>query len=101
MVGLEVDLKPIFRHPRVEGPANALTPPWQFLFHVHGSTAGPAHLRIHVTDFHSNHWEAMRSVSQLDDLRDNIGIGKSWSEFIDYLVASLKSQDIKLVLDDE
>lgn len=100
MEGLEVDLTPIFGQPRVEGPANALTPPRQFLFHVHGSTAGPAHLRIHVTDFHSNHWEAVRSVSQLDDLRDSIGIGGSWSEFIEYLVASLKSQDVKLAFDD-
>ncbi|KAM0979592.1 hypothetical protein ACFX13_015711 [Malus domestica] len=101
MVGLEVHLKPKFRQPRVEGPANALTPPRQFMFHVHGSTSGHAHLRILVTNFHSNHWEVMRSVSQLDDLRDSIGIGRSWSEFIGYLVASLKSQDIKLVLDDE
>lgn len=30
--------------------------------------------------------------------RDNIGIGGSWSEFIDYFVASIKSEDVKLVL---
>ncbi|KAM0961291.1 hypothetical protein ACFX13_021008 [Malus domestica] len=71
--------------------------PRQFLFHVHCSTAGHAHLRIHVTDFH---WKAVCSVSQLDNLRDNIGIRRSWLEFIDYLVTSLKSQDVKLVFDD-
>ncbi|TQD87033.1 hypothetical protein C1H46_027416 [Malus baccata] len=31
---------------------SAIFSPRQFLFHIHGSTAGPAHLRIHVTDFH-------------------------------------------------
>lgn len=31
-------------------------------------------------------------------MRDSIGIGGSWSEFIDYFVASIKSEDVKLVL---
>ena len=31
--------------------------------------------------------------------RDIIGIGGSWSEFVDYFVASLKSEDLKLVLE--
>jgi len=30
---------------------------------------------------------------------DIIGIGGSWSEFADYFVNSLKSQDLKLVLE--
>lgn len=31
--------------------------------------------------------------------RDNIGVGGSWSEFVDYVIASLKSEDVKLVLE--
>lgn len=31
--------------------------------------------------------------------RDDIGIGGPWSEFMDYVMASLKSQDVKLILD--
>lgn len=31
--------------------------------------------------------------------RDEIGIGGSWSEFIDYVVASIKSEDVKLILE--
>jgi hypothetical protein len=31
--------------------------------------------------------------------RDIIGIGGSWSEFADYFVNSLKSEDLKLVLE--
>lgn len=31
--------------------------------------------------------------------RDIVGIGGSWSEFVDYLIASLKSPDLKLVLE--
>lgn len=30
-----------------------------------------------------------------------VGIGGSWSEFIDYLFASLKSGDVKLLLEGE
>lgn len=29
--------------------------------------------------------------------RDNIGIGGTWSEFVDYVIASIKSEDVKLV----
>ncbi|KAA8547020.1 hypothetical protein F0562_003449 [Nyssa sinensis] len=32
-------------------------------------------------------------------MRDNIGIGGSWSEFVDYVIASIKSEDVKLVLE--
>lgn len=31
--------------------------------------------------------------------RDEIGIGGSWLEFIDYVVASIKSEDVKLILE--
>ncbi|KAK9291815.1 hypothetical protein L1049_019765 [Liquidambar formosana] len=31
-------------------------------------------------------------------MRDNIGVGGSWSEFVDYVIASIKSEDVKLDL---
>lgn len=31
--------------------------------------------------------------------RDGIGIGGSWSDFVEYFIASIKSEDIKLVID--
>jgi hypothetical protein len=31
-------------------------------------------------------------------MRDTVGIGGSWSEFVDYTVASLKSDNVKLLL---
>lgn len=31
--------------------------------------------------------------------RDNIGIGGSWTEFLDYVIASIKSEDTKLVME--
>ncbi|KAJ0242166.1 U2 small nuclear ribonucleoprotein auxiliary factor-like protein [Hirschfeldia incana] len=66
------------------------------LFHVYASDS--FHLTVHVTDFISGAWETILSVSQLDDMRDTVGIGGSWSEFLDYTVASLKSENVKLLL---
>ncbi|KAI3983963.1 hypothetical protein MKX01_035090, partial [Papaver californicum] len=53
---------------------------------------------IHLTDFHSYTWESTKSIQQLVDLRDDVGIGGSLSEFVDYLITSLKSDNAKLVL---
>ncbi|XP_062096140.1 uncharacterized protein LOC133801929 isoform X1 [Humulus lupulus] len=93
------DLEPIFGELKVEW-ASRQSPEEldRFLFHVHAS-ADTSRLTIHVTNFHSNTWEAVRSVLQLEDMRDDIGIGGSWSEFMEYVMASLKSQDVKLILD--
>ncbi|CAH2043587.1 unnamed protein product, partial [Thlaspi arvense] len=66
------------------------------LFHVYASDS--LHLTVHVTDFVSGVWTKILSVSQLDDMRDAVGIGGSWSEFLDYTVASLKSDNVKLLL---
>ncbi|KAL5704468.1 hypothetical protein ACHQM5_022894 [Ranunculus cassubicifolius] len=67
-----------------------------FLFHVHALDA--KHLRIHVTDFQSYTWESVKSLDQLEDLRDDAGIGGSSNEFINYLMDSIKSESLKLVL---
>ncbi|GMN19052.1 hypothetical protein TIFTF001_042811 [Ficus carica] len=90
------DFQPIFGEPGVECSGNDLVPSRPFLFHVHA--ADPSHLAFHVTDFHSSTFEALLSVFQLEDMRDDVGIGGSWSEFMDYVTSSLKSRDVKLVL---
>ncbi|XP_048335185.2 uncharacterized protein LOC125423812 [Ziziphus jujuba] len=95
-MGLE-ELEPIFGEPKVEWAGKGSAPSSRFVLYVHG--ADPSHLRIVVTDFHSNTWEAVRSALQLEDMRDDIGIGGSWSEFMDYVMASIKSQDAKLILE--
>ncbi|KAK9670593.1 hypothetical protein RND81_13G211600 [Saponaria officinalis] len=95
------DFEPIFGEakPTYEGApsiingAPKLNP---FLFRVFASD--PFHLTVHVSDFRSYTWESIRSIHQLDDLRDNIGIGGSWSDFMNYVAASLKSKDVKLVM---
>ncbi|KAF3959716.1 hypothetical protein CMV_015495, partial [Castanea mollissima] len=61
------DLEPIFGEPKVEwdqGQDSVKLRP--FLFHV--SASDPSHLRIDVTDFHFNTWEAVKSVVQLEDM---------------------------------
>ncbi|EOA32253.1 hypothetical protein CARUB_v10015512mg, partial [Capsella rubella] len=54
--------------------------------------------RFHVTNFVSGVWTAILSVLQLDNMRDTVGIGGSWSEFVDYIVASLNSDNVKLLM---
>jgi len=117
------DFEPIFAQPKLEWkpPPHTSSPPLRpFLFHAHAPHS--SHLVIHVTDFHSDTWEAHLSVSSLEDIvsilnhpslhfvkdhnfylpspqMDIIGIGGSWSEFADYFVNSLKSEDLKLLLE--
>lgn len=69
-----------------------------FLFYVHA--LDPSRLEIVASNFHSHTFARVLTVHQLDDLRDDIGIGGSWSEFADYLIASLSSGTVKLVKDD-
>ncbi|KAL1556967.1 hypothetical protein AAHA92_12514 [Salvia divinorum] len=70
-----------------------------FLYCVHLNGSDGSALRVVATDFQCNTFQVIRSRQQLEDLRDDIGIGGSWSEFIDYITTSLKSGDVKLVLD--
>ncbi|XP_048499093.1 uncharacterized protein LOC104894556 isoform X1 [Beta vulgaris subsp. vulgaris] len=104
-MGLDLEeFQPIFGEAKAELEASSATSNGDvistlnpFLFRVFA--ADLSHLAFHVTDFRSNTWEALRSVHQLDDMRDSIGIGGSWSDFINYVIASLKSKDVKLVMD--
>ncbi|KAJ0040977.1 hypothetical protein Pint_27375 [Pistacia integerrima] len=90
------NFEPIFGEPKVEWTGSASGSVIRFLFYVFAPNS--SNLIIHATDFHSNTWEAKRSLFQLEDMRDEIGVGGSWSEFIDYVVSSIKSEDVKLVL---
>ncbi|XP_047330472.1 uncharacterized protein LOC124934048 [Impatiens glandulifera] len=91
------DLEPIFGEAKGEWSAPNSPPLRPFLFYAYPS--GPSSLKIEATDFHSNTCEAIRSIEQLEDMRDMTGIGGSWSEFMDYIVACLKSNGVKLVLE--
>ena len=90
------DFSPIFGEPKVEWAAQGSCPLHRFLFHAYAPAS--SHILIRVTDFHSNTWEANLSLMLLEDIRDIIGIGGSWSEFVDYFISSIKSEDLKLVL---
>ncbi|XP_057421698.1 uncharacterized protein LOC130715596 [Lotus japonicus] len=91
------DFEPIFGEPKVEWAAHSSCPLRPFLFHA--TAPDSSHIVVCVTDFHSDTWEARLSVSFLEDIRDIIGIGGSWAEFVEYFVTSLKSEDLKLVLE--
>lgn len=94
------EFEPIFNKPRIGWAKNSNQGSGlmdQFLMHIFAPDDN--HLKIQVTDYHSNTFEAVKSVMQLDDMRDCIGIGGSWTEFVEYLVASFKAEDVKLVLE--
>uniref|UniRef100_A0A7N0TT30 Uncharacterized protein n=1 Tax=Kalanchoe fedtschenkoi TaxID=63787 RepID=A0A7N0TT30_KALFE len=91
------DFEPIFGEARAVSSDSSLVLPRKFLFRVYAPD--PGHLATCVTDFQSTTWVARRSIKQLDDLRENTGIVGSWPEFLDYLASSLKSEDVKLILD--
>ncbi|KAJ4775776.1 U2 small nuclear ribonucleoprotein auxiliary factor-like protein [Rhynchospora pubera] len=57
-------------------------------------------LRILASDFFSLSWDRLLTVSDLEDLRDDIGIGGSWSDFVDYLKSALSTGEVKIVLRD-
>lgn len=91
------NFEPIFGEAKVEWATPNCGHLHRFLYHVFAPDA--SRLRFYVSDFSSSTWEAVRSLHQLEDMRDIIGIGGTWSDFIDYLTASIKSEDVKLVLE--
>ncbi|XP_070011709.1 uncharacterized protein [Nicotiana sylvestris] len=93
------EMEPIFGRVNAEWSAPHKTPLKPFLFHVHGLPSDPSTLRVCATDFHSNTWDSLKSAQELEGMRDRTGIGGSWSDFVDYLIASVKSEDVKLVMD--
>eukprot|EP00257_Ricinus_communis_P025222 XP_025012636.1 uncharacterized protein LOC8281213 isoform X2 [Ricinus communis] len=95
------EFKAIYGEPKAEWVTNSSVlgsvPLRRFLMHVFAPDY--YHLKFLATDFHSNTFHALKSVVQLEDMRDSIGIGGSWSDFVDYIIASVKSEDVKLVLE--
>lgn len=68
--------------------------PFVFLLH---SSDGKS-LRLHISDFHSNTWQAVRTPELLEDLRDQVGIGGSWDDFLQYIRDAFSSDNVKLIL---
>ncbi|ERN18145.1 hypothetical protein AMTR_s00054p00101510, partial [Amborella trichopoda] len=93
--GVLESFQPIFG--KVEGVTESDMPLHSFIFLVYA--ADGTRLRIQVSDFQtSNTWETIQTIHQLEDLRDDVGVGGSLNEFVDYIVTSLSSSNVKLVL---
>ncbi|XP_037466661.1 uncharacterized protein LOC119338435 isoform X2 [Triticum dicoccoides] len=90
-VDLEDAFGAVFGEAKPEGHPTARP----VLFRAHARSA--AALRVVATDCHSLAWDCSLSVSDLDDLRDDVGIGGSWADFLDYLKSSLSSGEVKLL----
>ncbi|CAN6269903.1 unnamed protein product [Urochloa humidicola] len=65
------------------------------LFHAHAHSQGP--LRVVATDLRSLAWHCSLDLDDLQDLQDDVGIGGSCSDFVDYLYSSLSSAQVKLL----
>ncbi|KAG9451149.1 hypothetical protein H6P81_011114 [Aristolochia fimbriata] len=87
--------QPIFGEAKAERDLSHSLPLHPFLFYVYA--VDPLHLRVVVSDFRSHTFDSVRTIQDLEDLRDRSGIGGSWSEFVDYLEASMLSNNVKLV----
>ncbi|KAH1251235.1 hypothetical protein GmHk_05G014187 [Glycine max] len=90
------DFDPIFSKPKVKWDSESCSSSCPFFLHAYAPDS--SHLVIHVTNIYDA-WETRLSLSMLEDIRDIVGIGGSWSDFADYFLTSLKSQDLKLVLE--
>lgn len=88
------DFEPIIGEPKTEGLLSTSKPHIMYVDAPESSK-----LRIVVTDFKFSTWRAVKSVIQLEDMRDNIGIGGPWSEFLEYLITSINSRDTKIVFE--
>lgn len=67
-----------------------------FLFSIHPLDSN--RLRLQITDFHSNTWQTIKTTEQLEELRDEVGIGGSWQDFLSYLEAAFSSDNVRLIL---
>ncbi|KAG8066855.1 hypothetical protein GUJ93_ZPchr0004g39543 [Zizania palustris] len=80
-------------------PEDSPPPQRPVLFHAHAHAhAGSRSLRLVASDLHSLAWDRSLSVPDLDDLRDDVGIGGSLSDFLEYLKSCLSSGEVKLIL---
>uniref|UniRef100_A0A0D9ZSY1 Uncharacterized protein n=1 Tax=Oryza glumipatula TaxID=40148 RepID=A0A0D9ZSY1_9ORYZ len=71
--------------------------PVLFHAHAHAYTDDVSLLRLLATDLHSLAWDRSLSLSDIDDLRDDVGIGSSCSDFLDYLKSCLSSREVNFI----
>uniref|UniRef100_A0A0D9WBM9 Uncharacterized protein n=1 Tax=Leersia perrieri TaxID=77586 RepID=A0A0D9WBM9_9ORYZ len=64
------------------------------LFHAYSHARS---LRLLATDLHSLAWDRSLSLSDIDDLRDDVGIGGSCSDFLDYLKSAFSDGEVNLL----
>ncbi|KAH8953757.1 hypothetical protein BDL97_08G044400 [Sphagnum fallax] len=57
-----------------------------------------SHLQFFTTDFHSDTWLVEKSIGELEELRDDVGVGESWEDFIGYMRDAFASGNVKMVL---
>ncbi|XP_074374241.1 uncharacterized protein LOC141714632 [Apium graveolens] len=88
------DFEAIIGEAKTEGLASPLLPHIMYV-----DAPESCKLRIVVTDFKSSTWMTVKSVIQLEDMRDDIGIGGPWSEFLEYVSTSINSRDTKIVFE--
>lgn len=87
---------PVFGEAKAEletAAPHALLP---MIFFIHALNDGS--LRLQITDFHANTWQAFKTLDQLEELRDEVGIGGSWHDFLSYLEAAFSSDNVRVVL---
>ncbi|CAL4970577.1 unnamed protein product [Urochloa decumbens] len=65
------------------------------LFHAHAPSQTP--LRVVATDLRSLAWRCSLDLDDLQNLQDDVGIGGSCSDFLDYLYSSFSSAQVKLL----
>ncbi|KAG9132921.1 hypothetical protein Leryth_022690 [Lithospermum erythrorhizon] len=96
--GLE-EFKPIFVQVNPKWSNNLTQKP--FIFHVQTSKLenGNSCICICLTDFHNNTFQAIKNVLELEDMREIVGVGGPWCDFVDYMKDSFTSEDLKLVLE--
>ncbi|XP_078433969.1 U2 small nuclear ribonucleoprotein auxiliary factor-like protein [Wolffia australiana] len=69
-----------------------------FLFYAR--PLDPFRIDITVSDFCDHTFERVLTVQDVEDMRDETGIGSSCSEFLEYLISSLSSDDVRLIFEE-